>query len=154
MKPCILAALIALSPLAAPAAAQYYKWVDEHGVTHYSQTPPPDHSFAKLRPAPPPPTDPAQARQKIRALQERLDAEQNARSQKTEEEKAAAEAQARRDAFCKQAREQLKLYTNHPGPRLLVSNSDGSRRRLTEQERQARLKKTQDAINQHCPEAP
>ncbi len=40
----------ALALLAAPplAAAEYYKWVDEDGVTHYSQQPPPEDERARV----------------------------------------------------------------------------------------------------------
>ena len=55
MRPFVLACLVAL-PLAA-AAQQMYKWVDEKGVTHYSDSPPPDgKADAKkidIRPVPP-----------------------------------------------------------------------------------------------------
>lgn len=36
-----LFAVIFLALIAMPSAAQVYKWVDENGKTHYSQTPPP-----------------------------------------------------------------------------------------------------------------
>jgi len=32
-----------------PAAAKLYKWVDENGVTHYSQTPPPESDDVKIK---------------------------------------------------------------------------------------------------------
>jgi hypothetical protein len=49
MRPSVLAAvLIAAVPLVTPApAAQLYKWVDERGVTNYSNEPPADPGAAK-----------------------------------------------------------------------------------------------------------
>lgn len=38
----VLLAASAVALLSLPAAAQLYKWVDEKGVTHYSEKPPPD----------------------------------------------------------------------------------------------------------------
>src|SRR4029078_3090911 len=37
---------------AAPAAAQMYKWVDEKGVTHYSEKPPPWRKAQQMQSAP------------------------------------------------------------------------------------------------------
>lgn len=44
-----LALTLALSLCAGPAAAQMYKWVDGHGVTHYSDAPPPPGAPANTR---------------------------------------------------------------------------------------------------------
>ena len=50
--------MLALALAAATAAAQIYKWVDEKGVTHYSESPPPDKKATKVEtgPAAPAPT--------------------------------------------------------------------------------------------------
>lgn len=44
---------------AAPAAAQMYKWVDEKGVTHYSEKPPPGRKAQQMQSAPAAPSAPA-----------------------------------------------------------------------------------------------
>lgn len=51
----LLAAALAVSGAAA-ASGEIYRWTDEDGVTHYSDTPPPsrEHSTVKVAIAPPP----------------------------------------------------------------------------------------------------
>lgn len=47
--PLAAALALGLSLCAVPAAAQIYKWVDGHGVTHYSDAPPPPGAPANTR---------------------------------------------------------------------------------------------------------
>ena len=43
---------LALAAVAPPASADMYKWVDEKGVTHYSENPPPDGKATKMETKP------------------------------------------------------------------------------------------------------
>ncbi len=70
--------LATLGTLAPPAAAQIKRWVDERGVVHYSDAPPPPRAPAagavtELPPmAPPSPTDRAAAAQRLQHYREQL----------------------------------------------------------------------------------
>lgn len=47
-------------------SADVYKWVDQQGETHYSQSPPPQNQKAELIKAPPPPAiNPADAQNSL-----------------------------------------------------------------------------------------
>jgi hypothetical protein len=46
--PIALLAALAVSLASAPAAADIYKWVDDAGMTHYSNTPPPNPEKAEV----------------------------------------------------------------------------------------------------------
>jgi hypothetical protein len=50
---CVVAA-VAAAFMAAPASAEVFKWVDEQGVTHYSQQPPPEGAGTIIEPNPAP----------------------------------------------------------------------------------------------------
>lgn len=52
MKPVIWITLLILA-LCQPAGAEMYKWVDQDGVTHFSDTPPPDQAVETMETAPP-----------------------------------------------------------------------------------------------------
>jgi Domain of unknown function (DUF4124) len=80
--------LAAFLPLA--VAAQMYKWVDEKGVTHYSETPPPDGKANKIdikSSGPDAPSGAADWKQKeLDARQQRIQKEQQEQQQKTQEQ--------------------------------------------------------------------
>ena len=54
-----LALLSCLVLWAAPSPGQMYKWVDERGVTHYSEKPPPGRKAQQIQSAPTAPAAPA-----------------------------------------------------------------------------------------------
>lgn len=128
--------------------AQIYKWVDENGQTHYSQTPPASGEAQQVDVPPPPPVDPEQAQEEVDALIEQQQAaeqaEQEAR-QKAEEE---AEQQAIREENCRIARQNLELYQNNPGRR--VQDEDGNVTRLREEDRQQKMQELQQQIDEFC----
>lgn len=104
MKPWLLLSWLLL-PLAAGAQG-LYKWVDEKGVVHYSDTPPAGKPGQKLNIAPPPPLD-SQAPQRSRSWQEQL---QDSNERRHQEEKQQMEArQKAREA------EQKCLRAQRPG---------------------------------------
>jgi hypothetical protein len=107
----IARALVCLAlALALPAAAQMYKWVDEKGVTHYTETPPPDRKSTKVEIRPSPPA--ARASDASESWKER-DLEFRTRRVEKEEEKERAErnAAARKDR-CRRSREALDDLQN------------------------------------------
>ena len=63
--------LVALALAATTAAAQIYKWVDEKGVTHYSESPPPDKKATKVETGPASAPAPASPGWKQKAIDSR-----------------------------------------------------------------------------------
>lgn len=134
--------------LAPPAMARLYKWVDENGVTQYTQTPPPKGDFNQLRPPPKPAVDPEQAQSE---LNKRLESFQQRRDEaskgKAEADKKAAE-KAGKDAKCKQARKNQQYLETHS--RVRETDTAGKVTLLPEEQRQARIKQATDAIKEYC----
>ena len=144
---------IALGMLVAalPAAAQtMYKWVDEKGVTHFSEHPPADakneKKATKVTPKVIPPSnsgayDPnawkgkeaeARKRQVSRGQQEQADAKD-----------AAKQAEA-----CERARGRLSmLQTTAP---IFRTNPDGSRTYMEDKTREAEMARAKEAADQAC----
>jgi uncharacterized protein DUF4124 len=144
------AALLALLFAFAPASQAIYKWVDEKGVTHYSESPPPDGKAEKieLRPSGPTPKTAAPAETwKERDLDSR-----RARIEKDREE---GEAQARekragaaRKDNCNRARRELRiLETQVP-----VYDFDDKNEKvyITDQDRLRDIGDLKQAIRENC----
>lgn len=124
-------------------AGQIYKWVDAQGVTHFDAQPPAGQSSTpietKSTPAPAPATAPKSS------APAGTDNKQKAADAKVKQE--VTEVQERTDEFCDQARTNLAQLNNNPRVRQEV---DGEMRRLTEEERQAKITETQSAIAGTC----
>ena len=104
------AVLLAIAFAVAPAAHAIYKWVDEKGVTHYSQTPPPDGKAQKVevKPsgAPPRPASPDGWKQReLDSRARRLEMEQKDDYEKATKHNEAAERKNR----CNHARRELRI---------------------------------------------
>ncbi|MEQ8428078.1 MAG: DUF4124 domain-containing protein [Gammaproteobacteria bacterium] len=140
--------LVLAMSVAFSAQAKMYKWVDEDGVTHYTQTPPPGDIESKtIKPRTGP--APKAADKKDNSI---------GKNQKDKDDKKKAEAEsddgisdAEYEAQVKQACESArKSYQSYQRPRVNIQNEDGSYRVAGEEERQAGLKRAQDAINKYC----
>jgi hypothetical protein len=144
----ILAALItACACVSTPAAM--YRWVDENGVTVYSQTPPPSGDAVKLRKRPPPPA------RDVEAARQRTEQQREGVFDQTEAEKQAATEQAmredeahQREKNCAAARDNLETYQNL-GPRR-IRTADGRYLRLSEDEVRMEIDKAQAQIEEFC----
>ena len=122
--------------LPATALAQTYRWVDESGQVHYSQSPPPKGvAGTYVRPAHPPSSAPNQDALNKSLKQEQLDAP----AKKAAADQAAAE-QASRAADCARTTDDLAT----------LESQTANRMRTTEEEHQARRKELQDFLAQHC----
>jgi Domain of unknown function (DUF4124) len=145
----IRAVLLLLALLPAAAAAQMYKWVDEKGVTHYSETLPPDAKGAKVdvKPAsgdasPRPATDWKQ--KELDARQQRIQKEQNEQQQQAQEMN-----QARgRHNNCLQARRELAVMRT-PGP-VYRLNDKGEKVYFDEAERERQIAGWQANVTKYC----
>ena len=134
--------------LAETALAKTYKWVDENGVTQYTATPPPEGDFKTIKAPAKPAVDPAKAQSD---LEERLEAfnkrkEDTEKANKEASDLAAKDAEAKKN--CDQAKKNLNLLKTKV--RIRYKEKDGSSRYLTDDEREANMKKANDAIKSYC----
>jgi hypothetical protein len=134
--------------MATPAMAKLYKWVDENGVTQYTQTPPPKGDFSQVKAPPKPAVDPQRAQDRMEI---RLDAFQQRRDEAAKSKaEAAKKATERREkaAKCEKARKNLTFLQSHA--RVRVTDEEGKATQLPEEQRQARIKQANEAIKQYC----
>jgi hypothetical protein len=132
-----------------PAAAALYKWVDEKGVTHYSEQPPPDGKATRLElPAQAPAQGSASPgnwkEREIEFRKHRIEKEQADDKQKADSERNAA---MRKDA-CLRARRQLDLLG--AGRPLYHVNEHGERVYMDDAERAAETKKWSKEAEAAC----
>jgi len=141
-----LAAIAALS--AGAATGQPYRWVDENGVTVYSQTPPPGVA-ERVDIAPGPGAGETEAaRQRLRRqIEQDFDQRGDAAKVAEAEDKMAAAAKQRADA-CAAARQNLDTLENL-GARMLRM-PDGTVRRPGEQERLRMMDEARGQIGDAC----
>jgi hypothetical protein len=141
--------IILMSPNANAWAAKYYKWIDEDGHTVYSQTPPPRGIKAeRVKGAPPPAEDPEEA---MKTLRERAEAFSERRDDRLTLEKEGEEALERKkqqDKICETLRKNLDTLKNSSRVRETIEGKEPVV--LGEEQRQARIKKTQERIQKEC----
>jgi len=130
--------------IAVAAPAQVYKWVDEHGVTHYGERPPTGRKASEVpnrlaSPAPRAPAAPAAAEARIPGRTAEPRRESDSRQGPTAPEKPENKQQreiARRQEQCNQQRELLaRLRQSPPG---FVSGAKGERIQMDNSEAIAR----------------
>lgn len=140
------ASILALALFFTSAAeARMYRWVDDNGMTVYSQSPPPSGEATEIKVN----TSTAAPSQKP-ATDSSPKAETAA-----PEKKAAGPTQAEIDESnrikaenCKAATSNLKLYENLGNK--LVKTPDGLYKRLTEEERQQKIQESKDVMSEFC----
>jgi hypothetical protein len=145
MKPLVLLCLLLT---AATTHAGMYRWVDEFGVTHYSQTPPPDQDADKIAPPPPPAVDPEEARRRLDKQLQAVDDRREDRELAAEEKRRQKEALQIDQQNCANARanmEKLERSSNR-----LVKSPDGTYTRFSEEQRQQHIEKARTIIDKHC----
>lgn len=130
------------------AQAAMYKWVDENGVTQYSQFPPPAREYQTVVPPPPPAEDPEGAQQQLEQLLQKQDEAAKARTETAEKEQKAAAAAERRKENCRIARSNLEKLNTSGGRRII--GPDGVAYYQTEEERQQRIAEAQKHIDEFC----
>ncbi len=144
----VLALTSALLPAIAGSATagEIYRWVDDEGVTHYSQHPPADRSADRIETKPEPGDAPRESRadteEMLDSAAERVERERLER----EEAERLRQSRAERAAWCPQARQQLEAMRNQPR----VRHEDEGYRLLTEEEVQARVRELQMKIERRC----
>lgn len=140
--------LLGLLLAAAPAlmAREVYRWVDEQGVTQYTQYPPPDRSWERVEATPRAPDDAQESRAETQQLLE--SAEERAYRERLEREEAERlrESRAERAEWCPQARRQLQALRNRPR----IRQQDEGYRLMTQEEQEAKARELQEKIERRC----
>ena len=129
-------------------AAEIYKWVDDEGVTHYSQQPPPSGDADRVGVDTPPDEEIAREREEMEATGERLEAQREQRREAEQQANENAAERERRQQRCADLRASLQKLTENR--RLLVPDEEGNVRRLPEEERQQRVAERRRQIEEEC----
>ena len=133
--------------LVAPAAAQVYKWTDETGRVHYSDTPPTD-ADATLLPIESEATDlEASLREQV-ARERELELREQTQADEAEDAEAEAAHRAAVERACIQAR--ARVATIESARRLSRVDADGNRRTYNEEERAAALAEARKQVTEWC----
>lgn len=128
--------------------AAMYKWVDENGVTQYTQYPPPTGKSEVMVPPPPPAEDPEGAQQRLEDLLKKQDDQRKAATTAEQERTKSEEQAATREKNCQMARSNLEKLTT--GGRKRVIGSDGVATYLTDEDRAAHIAKAKQQIEEFC----
>lgn len=127
--------------------AALYKWVDADGNTHYTQSPPTGGIEADVI-KPPPKIDTNKALDKLEEQQKYLDGLQEEREKQAKKQQNEEANEAIRKSNCDLGKDKLTHLTDIP--RIQKVDKDGNVSRLTEEERQAKIKKAQELIDKEC----
>jgi hypothetical protein len=127
---------------AAAAAGEYYKWEDDEGVTHYSAEKPEDREASRVEGHNPPSSSQDQAMERLE--KQRQEARQEGETA-ADEEQDKDTAQAPDEERCKKHRENLQTLNTTTQVRR-KNPETGELETLTEEERQAMIKKTKKAL--------
>lgn len=131
-----LLVLIALTVwVGAAQAARTYKWVDEDGVTHYSQYPPPEGEAEIIEPS-------------IGLPSGSGNGGSEAESAEADEGGGDDDGPETMEAYCNQLREQEQMLAGDRDVR--VRQEDGSLEPLAGDARAAKRADIQHQIDQHC----
>jgi len=125
-------------------AAQVYKWVDAQGVTHFGAQPPQGQQVETVNTVTAP-AKPAAKPDTSAPDETGSETDQNSIDRKVKQQVAAQEAERKR--YCESMRTNLAQLQNNPRVRV---EDNGETRRVTEEERQARIAETRDKIAEHC----
>ncbi len=135
-----------LSGIALPVSAAIYKWVDETGRTHYTQSKPPDEVEAT--------TLKSTTKVDTESAQKTLQQQQKKANSALKERQKKAEAAAKQKADaaldnknCDLAKTNLSRLER---PRINLVDDKGETYRAGEDERQRRLKKAREDVAEYC----
>jgi 23S rRNA pseudoU1915 N3-methylase RlmH len=136
--------------------ATIYKWVDEKGVTHYSETPPPGQKSQEIEVRPVPRADAESASASRKSWQERDVEFQKRYAERLEAEKKETQVKEitrRLDALairqCARAREDLEILKN--AARVYKHDEKGEGHYMDAAERAREIKAVEEEIRSVCP---
>jgi hypothetical protein len=126
-----------------------YRWVDEDGVTHYTQTPPINEESTFIE-APKPPTKPSdEAWKELNEQRSKQQEAREAKAQKKEEQKKIAEDKKMKKQGCAAARKNLAILQSG-SPTRRTKTPSGEYVRLTEEEYQQKIDEARKDIEEFC----
>jgi len=140
--------LLGLFAISTALQAGMYRWVDENGVTQYTQTPPPNQDADRLRPPPPPAEDPKTARERLDRQLQAVDDRREDRDLADAERRKQAEKRKIAEQNCQNARTNLERL-DRAGNRLILM-PDGNYQRMAEEDRQRRIEEARKVVNENC----
>ncbi|GFM57403.1 glycosyl transferase [Pseudomonas cichorii] len=138
MRWMILAAALSMAVSTTSQAAQIYKWVDAQGVTHFDAQPPAGQQVEEINVQKPLPAPAASTASEPDPQQQEIDA--RVRKQVRAQEAKMADN-------CEVLRTNLAQLQNNPRVR---EQTEGGTKRLTDDERKARVAETQRTIAEYC----
>ena len=142
-----LGCLIGFSLMSTCSFAGVYKWTATDGEIIYSQTPPPSGTDFEYVEDPAASTNSTSSQQNLEKIQKQLDEAKAERDKNTAEQERIAESNQIKQENCQQAKLNLSNLTS----RGQVTIKEGNLyRKLNEEERQAKIKETEAAIQEFC----
>ena len=136
---------LALAAIPLLATAEVYRWVDDRGQVHYSQTPPKGRAAEPIGPPAAPQAAPNQD-----SLNQSLKDANDAAPRKKAEADRVAQTQASLDDYCRQLREQLAYLDAKTARRLGATDDKGNVTRVTEEEFQQRRNDVLKSLSERC----
>jgi len=145
----VIFSVVVLSCLCSFASGGMYRWVDEHGVIVYSQTPPASGDAVQIKPHPGPrASDQEAAQERLESVTGKPSAPDDRQTPGGEDKKQKAQENARRAENCSAARQNLETLKNL-GNRL-VRMPDGRYVRLSEDQVETKINEAQQQIDSNC----
>jgi len=126
--------------------AKMYKWVDEEGNTHYSQSPPLGQSSEQI--APPPSVDTESAQKALEKRREAFSEADEAKAKADEEQRKKDDELALKEKNCRLSKSRLDALQNTR--RIRSVDDEGNVSRATEEERQSRVEDTKQKVKKWC----
>ena len=130
-----------------PVHATFYKWVDDHGVTQYSQRPPSSGDYQSMR-SPAPASDSDSPQPQPQTPPAGQDPVASPAETPPPDVQALARQRMAKRQNCQLARQRLSQLENHA--RLRYKAADGSVRVMSEAEKQAKLMETRRMMAEMC----
>lgn len=143
--------IVLLVTAASSPQAAIYRWMDDQGVVHYSETPPPAENVdrgTRITTDGPATGATAQARQRLRAMEEQLEAMSKQRQEAATEAAEAQREEERLASNCTAARKNLTNLENRRQRRIV--DDAGNVTALTEEDRQQRMAEARTQIAENC----
>jgi hypothetical protein len=135
---------------ASPAAdtQEIYKWTDDQGEVHYTQSPPPGHKAEILHGAPPPAQSPEILHNNLQKQVDTTEQQNKEQLQGAKDAKQWVEIQKIRRSNCETAHKNLTNLNR--GGKVRYVGANGEVMHMSEEERQKRIDETNKQIKENC----
>ncbi len=145
----ILISLLLITLWTTAAQGRMYRWVDENGVTVYSQSPPQGgESATQIKSPPPPSTGTDDAWKNVDKMLQKSSDLEGERKRKADQKRNEEENIQVKKKNCATAKRNLEVLQ---GPtRAMIRTPDGEYHRYTEKERRQKIGEAEAQIKKHC----